>query len=74
MHFFAGDKHFSASSETGEIRENSPLFEDVTVTRWDGKEYESKKGQTLKKSKSRLHTSVIFWWAIIITFARFQAL
>ena len=51
VHFFAGDKHFSASSETGEIRENSPLFEDVTVTRWDGKEYESKKGQTLKKSK-----------------------
>ena len=26
VHFFAGDKHFSASSETGEIRENSLLF------------------------------------------------
>ena len=50
VHFFAGDKHFSASSETGEMRENSSLFEKVKVTR-NGKEYESKKGQTLKKSK-----------------------
>ena len=51
IYFFAGDKHFSASSDTGEIRENSPLFEDVTVTRWNGRSYESKKGQSLQKSK-----------------------
>ena len=50
--FFAGDKHFSASSETGEMRENSSLFEDVTVTGWNGKELRNKKReQTLKKSK-----------------------
>ena len=49
--FFAGDKHFSASSSTGEILENSPLFEKVTVTRWNGRSYETKKEQTLKKSK-----------------------
>jgi hypothetical protein len=51
VYFFAGDKHFSASSNTGEIRENSSLFEKVTVTRWNGKSYQTKKEQILKKSK-----------------------
>ena len=51
VHFFAGDKHFSASSETGEIRENSSLFEDVTVTRWNGKEYESTEGTNPEEIK-----------------------
>jgi outer membrane protein assembly factor BamB len=51
VYFFAGDKHFSASSETGEVRGGSPLFEDVIVTRWNGESYETKKDQTLKKSK-----------------------
>ena len=51
VYFFAGDKHFSASSDKGEIHKNSSLFEKVTVTRWNGKKYETKKEQTLKKSK-----------------------
>lgn len=51
VHFFAGDTHFSASSDTGEIRGNSSLIEKVTVTRWDGTEYETREEQTLKKSK-----------------------
>ena len=28
------------------------LFEDVTVTRWDGKEYESKKGKPWRNQKA----------------------
>ena len=51
VHFFSGDKHFSTSSDTGEILRSSPLFEKVTVTRWDGKEYQTSKEQSLKKSK-----------------------
>ena len=51
IYFFVGDKHFSASSETGEIREEISIFEKVTVTRWNGKSYETQKEQTLRKSK-----------------------
>ena len=51
VYFFAGDKHFSASSGTGEIRKDVSIFEKVTVTRWNGSSYETKMGQILKKSK-----------------------
>ena len=50
-HLFAGVMHQSLSLISGEKRSEVSIFEKVTITKWNGKEYETRDDQTLKKSK-----------------------
>jgi glutamine cyclotransferase len=43
--------HQSLSLISGEKRSEVSIFEKVTITKWNGKEYETRDDQTLKKSK-----------------------
>ena len=51
VHLFADGMHQSLFSRTGKIKKDTSIFEKVTITKWNGKEYETKNNQTLKKSK-----------------------
>jgi outer membrane protein assembly factor BamB len=51
VHFFAGSMHQSFSSRTGQMKKEASIFEKVTITKWNGREYETKNNQKLKKSK-----------------------
>ena len=51
VYFFAGSMHQSLSSSTGKMEKEVSIFEKVTITKWNGREYETKNDQTLKKSK-----------------------
>ena len=51
VYFFAGSMHQSLSSRTGKMKKESSIFEKVSITKWNGKDYEIKHNQTLKKSK-----------------------
>ena len=51
VYFFTGSMHQSLSSRTGKKKKESSIFEKVSITKWNGKDYEIKHNQTLKKSK-----------------------
>jgi outer membrane protein assembly factor BamB len=51
VHFFAGGMHKSLSSVSGKMNKETSIFEKVTITKWNGNQYETKYNQTLKKSK-----------------------
>ena len=51
VHFFAGEMHQSLSSISGKMNKETSIFEKVTITKWNGDQYETKYNQTLKKSK-----------------------
>ena len=51
VYFFAGSMHQSLSSRTGKKKKESSIFEKVSITKWNGKDYEIKHNQKLKKSK-----------------------
>lgn len=51
VHFFAGGMHQSLSSVSGKMNKETSIFEKVSITKWNGDQYETKYNQTLKKSK-----------------------
>lgn len=51
VHFFVGETHQSLSSMTGKMKKETSIFEKVTITKWNGKDYETKYNQIFKKSK-----------------------
>ena len=54
VHLFADVMHQSLSSRTGKMKKEVSMFEKVSITKWNGKEYETMDDQTLKKSKKPL--------------------
>ena len=51
VHFFSRSNHYTASLTSTKTTRQTSIFEKVTITKWNGKEYETKDDQTLKKSK-----------------------
>jgi outer membrane protein assembly factor BamB len=51
VHFFAGGIHKSLFSVSGKMNKETSIFEKVSITKWNGDQYETKYNQTLKKSK-----------------------
>ena len=51
VYFFAGSMHKFLSLESSKMKKEVSIFEKVTITNWDGEQYQTKFNQKLKKSK-----------------------